>query len=65
MHIGLFKLGYQKHKEHSISVYQARYVTSVAAKYLDTATIKEHPKFHNTTLPHYMIFTKKFTSNSF
>ena len=49
---------------HSISLDQDMYATSVVAKYLDTITIKENPKFHNTTLPRYMIFTKKDTSTS-
>ena len=33
------------------------YDTSVVAKYLDTATIKESSKFHKTNLHHDMIFT--------
>ena len=45
-------------KDHYISVDQARYDTSVIEKYLDTFTIKENYKFHKTTLPHNMIFTK-------
>ena len=45
-------------KDHSISVDQARYATSVVAKYLDTATVQVSTKFYNTTLPAYMIFTK-------
>ena len=45
-------------KDHSVSVYQARYSTPYVAKYLDTATIKENSKFCKTTLPHDMIFTK-------
>ena len=36
-------------KDHSISVYQARYATSIVAKYLDTATFKASTKFYNTT----------------
>ena len=52
-------------KYHSISVYQARYDTSIVAKYLDTATIKENSKYHKTTLPHDVILTKEdsFTSD--
>ena len=46
-------------KDHSISVYQARYVTSFAEKYLYTATIKQNSKFYKTTLPHNLIFTKE------
>ena len=38
-------------KDHSISVDQARYATSVVAKYLDTATVKVSNKFYKTTLP--------------
>ena len=45
-------------KYHSISVDQSGYSTFVVAKYLDTVTIKENPKFHKTTLPRDMIFTK-------
>ena len=32
-------------KDHSISVIQARYVTSIAAKYLDTTTVKASTNF--------------------
>ena len=45
-------------KYHSISVDQARYATSIVAKYLDTATVKASAKFYKTTLPADMIFTK-------
>ena len=45
-------------KEHSISVDQARYSTSVVGEYLDTATVKVSNKFYKTTLPAGMIFTK-------
>ena len=45
-------------KDHSISVYQARYATSVVAKYLDTSTVNTSEKIYNTTLSYYMIFTK-------
>ena len=38
-------------KYHSISVYQARYATSIVAKCLDTATFKTSTKFHHITLP--------------
>ena len=51
-------------KEHSISVDQARYATSIVAKYLDTATIKVRNKFYKTTLPADMIFTKEDVSTS-
>ena len=46
-------------KDHSISVDQARYATSIVAKYLDTATVKVSKKFYKTTLPADMIFTKE------
>ena len=46
-------------KDHSISVYRARYATSIVAKYLDTATVKLSNKFYKTTLPSDMIFTKE------
>ena len=50
--------------DYSIPVYQARYVTAVVSKYLDTYTIKENPKLHKTTLPDYMVFTKEYSSTS-
>ena len=46
-------------KYHYISVGQARYATSVVAKYLETSTIKENSKFHKTTSPHDIIFNKE------
>ena len=49
-------------KDHSISVYQARYATSIVAKYLDTATVKVSNKFYKTTLAADMIFTKEDVS---
>ena len=45
-------------KDHSISLNQARYATSIADKYLDTATVKAGKKFYKTTFPFYMILTK-------
>ena len=51
-------------KDHSIYVDQARYATSIVAKYLDTATVKSVTKFYNTTLPSDMIFAKSDTSTS-
>ena len=51
-------------KDHSISVDQARYATSVVAKYLDTATVKVSNKFYKTTLPADMIFKKEYVSTS-
>ena len=51
-------------KDHSIYVDQARYATSIFAKYLDIATVKVSKKFYNTTLPSDMIFTKEDVSTS-
>ena len=51
-------------KDHSISVDQARYATSIVAKYLDTATVKASTKFYKTKFPSDMIFTKYDTSTS-
>ena len=51
-------------KDHSISVDQARYDTSIVAKYLDTATVKTSTKFYETNFPSDMIFTKYDTSTS-
>ena len=51
-------------KDHSISVDQARYATSIVAKYLNTATVKVSTKFYKTTLPADMIFTKEDVSTS-
>ena len=48
-----------KLKDHSISVDQARYDTSIVSKHLDTATVKVSKKFYKTTLPDDMIFTKE------
>ena len=51
-------------KDNSISVDQAKYSTSIVAKYLDTATVKASTKFYKTTFPSDMIFTKDDTSTS-
>ena len=51
-------------KDHSICVDQARYSTSIVAKYLDTVTVKAGNKFYKTTLPADMIFTKDYVSTS-
>ena len=51
-------------KYHSISVDQARYATSIVAKYLDTATVKVRKKFYNTILLSDMIFRKEYVSAS-
>ena len=44
---------------------QARYATSIVAKYLDTAIIKVGTNFYKASFPSDMIFTKKdvFTSD--
>ena len=51
-------------KDHYISVDQARYATSIVAKYFNTATVKVRKKFYKTTLPADMIFTKDDVSTS-
>ena len=51
-------------KDHSISVDEARYATSVVAKYLDTTTVKVSKNIYKTTLPADMIFTKEDVSTS-
>ena len=51
-------------KDNSISVDQARYATSIVAKYLDTATAKATTKFYETTFSSDMIFKKDDTSTS-
>ena len=51
-------------KDHSISVDQAIYATSIVVTYLDTATFNTSTKFYNTTLPSDMIFFKAYTSTS-
>ena len=45
-------------KDHSISVDQARYATSIVVKYLDTATVKTSTKFYKTKFPPDVIFNK-------
>ena len=51
-------------KYHSISVFQARYASSIVDKYLDNAIVKTSTKFYNTTFPYGMIFTKDDASTS-
>ena len=51
-------------KDHSISVDQARYATSIVAKYLDTVIVKVSNRFYKTTIPADMIFTKEDVSTS-
>ena len=43
---------------------QARYATSIVAKYLGTTTVKLSKKFYKATLPDDMIFTKEYVSTS-
>ena len=43
---------------------QARYVTYIVSKYLDTATFKVNSKLYKTTFPDDMIFTKEDVSTS-
>ena len=52
-------------KDHPIYVDQARYATSIVAKYLDTDTVKLSNKYYKTTLPADMIFTKEDVSTSY
>ena len=47
-----------------MSADQARYATSIVAKYLDTATVKVRTNFYKTTLPADTIFTKEDISTS-
>ena len=51
-------------RDHSISVDQARYATSIVAKYLDNATVKVSNKFYKTTLPSDIVFTTEDVSTS-
>ena len=52
-------------KDHSIYVDQARYDTSIVAKYLDTVTVNTSTQFYKNTFPSGIIFTKEdlFTSD--
>ena len=52
-------------RDHSISVDQDRYDTSIVAKYLDNSTVKTIKKFYKTNFPYDLIFTKddECTSN--
>ena len=51
-------------KDHSVPVDQARCVTSIVAKYLETATVKVSNKFYKTKLLSDIIFTKEDVSTS-
>ena len=45
-------------KDHSILVDQARYATSIVAKYLNNDTVNTGKKFYKTNFPSDMTFTK-------
>ena len=49
----------------SIYVDQARYATSIVAKYLDTETVKASKKFYMTIFPSDIILKKYDTSTSY
>ena len=51
-------------KDHSISVDQARYATSIVAKYLHTSTVKLSIKLYKTIFPSDMICIKEDVSTS-
>ena len=51
-------------RDHSISVYQAIYATSMIEKYLNTATVKKSTKFYKTNFTSDMIPTKADASTS-
>ena len=50
--------------DHSISLDQAIYATSIVDKYLDTTKVNTITKFYKTTLPSDRIFTKDDKSTS-
>ena len=51
-------------KDNYIYVDQARYATSIFAKYLDTDTVKKSTNVYKNNSPFGMIFYKSDTSNS-
>ena len=51
-------------RDNYISLYQARYATSIVSKYTDTFTVKTSRKFYNTNFPSDMILTKNDVSTS-
>ena len=51
-------------RDHYIYIDQARYATSIVAKYVDTATVNTSIKFYNITFPSDVIFTKADASTS-
>ena len=63
MHIGLCQLGC--HNLRTILFHWTKLdMLHIVENYLDTATIKENPKFHKITLPHDIIFTKEDASTN-
>ena len=52
-------------RDHYISVNQARYTTSIVAKYLDTARVNTSKKSYKTTLTPDIIFNKADASTSY
>ena len=61
---GFMSIKISQLKDHSISVDQDIYATSIVAKYMDTATVKVINKFYKTTPPLDMIFTKDNVSTN-
>ena len=51
-------------KDHSISLDQARYATSILDKYSDTDSVKTSTKFYKSTSPSDMILTKAYEFTS-
>ena len=51
-------------KDHTISVDQSRYATSIVTKYLDTDTVKASKKFYKTTFTADMISKKEDVSTN-
>ena len=51
-------------KDHSISVHQARYSSSILANYLENSTFNTSKKFYKTNFPSAMIFNKGFAYTS-
>ena len=51
-------------KDHSITVDQDRYATSIVDKYLYTSTVNTSTEFYYTTFPYDMMFTKANASTS-
>ena len=60
----LMSIIFYQMKDHSISVDQARYATSIVTNDLDTPTVKTSTKFYKTTFPSDITFTKADASTS-